>query len=249
MIILNVILVLLSSTIVLYGQNLVSNPSFEQYTKCPEYYGDIQKCVGWNGAHLASSPDYFNRCYNPVAKHTELYLGVPTNSEGIRESKTGNAYAGLAIFFKHNYLSREYVQNKLLYKLVAGSTYKVSFYISLSDSSEFISNHISFAFTTLLSKKQKSQISLIDPMTSTLICPTRVTIDEPEKLNKKKWTKIEGEYLAQGGEEFLVIGSFFEDMTKKEFKKITKKPIQKFVSWRKPAAYYYLDDVCVMLLE
>lgn len=232
-----------------FAQNLVTNPSFEQYTKCVEYYGDLIKSVGWSKGHYAASPDYFNRCYNPVSKYTEIYFGVPLNFEGTREPVTGNAYAGLALFFYDRYLDREYVKNKLQSKLQAGKKYKASFFVSLSDSSELISDHISFAFTVEPTKKNKGQISFIDPMTSIIICATNIKIVAPEKLNKKSWVKIEAEYTAIGGEEYLIIGSFMDDMTKSEFKKLMKKPLFKIKDKRNACAYYYLDDVYVELLK
>ena len=55
-------------------------------------------------------------------------------------------------------------------------------------------------------------------------------------LDVEKWQKIEGEFIAKGGEKFLTIGNFYpEEQSNVLFPKYLKQIL--------PGAYYYIDDV------
>jgi OOP family OmpA-OmpF porin len=223
------------------AQNLVSNPGFEEKFGCPDRNGDIKKCSFWSSTAPGSSPDYFHTCFKPI-KYNSALLGVPKNSEGTREPIAGNAYTGLALFFKKNFTIREYLQNKLVSPLEKGITYTVSFYISLSDSSEFTSDHIAVSFLT------NSNSIMANPPEALLTAKHLVTIKNSEALNSRKWTKVQADYAAEGGEEYIVIGSFLENMTEKEFKKKMKNPVLDCKN-NECAAYYYIDEVSIVPAE
>ena len=74
------------------AQNLVPNPSFEDFTTCPTTLGTggPLQCIPWIGINSA---DYFNVCGG-------FLIGVPINILGYQEARTGAAYAG--IFHKIN---------------------------------------------------------------------------------------------------------------------------------------------------
>lgn len=217
------------------AQNLVSNPGFEEHTGCPERNGDIKKSISWSSTSPGSTPDYFHRCYlNGTSPN--VALGVPQNSEGMRMPVSGDAYAGLALFFKKNYFNREYLQNKLLTPLEKGVKYTISFYISLSDSSEFVSDHIAVAFSVTPNGIMAS------PPEALLTARHMVVIRNSEAMRSKTWVKVEAEYTATGGEEYLIIGSFRSNMTYKEYKRRVRKSIQDCKN-SECAAYYFIDEV------
>jgi hypothetical protein len=192
---------------------------------------------------MGSSPEYFNKCY-VWDIYTDVKIGVPSNFQGYRMAHSGGAYAGLALFLNKNYKEREYIKNKLKSSLEKGKKYRVSFYISLADSSEYKSDHISFTFTSGPNSKIKLNVTRNDLMEDLLNSPTRIKIYSPSKLGSKEWVKVEGEYYSLGGEEYLIIGSFAEDMSKKEYKKILKNEIIP-CNGNECAPYYYIDDVIV----
>jgi OOP family OmpA-OmpF porin len=216
------------------AQNLVSNPGFEENTGCPEKNGDIKKCISWSTTAPGSTPDYFHSCYQK-GKVPGTEIGVPENSEGYRNPVSGEAYMGLALYFKKNYYTREYIQNSLLQPLEKGVKYKISFYISLSDSSEFISDHIAVGFSAMPNGMLANAPELLQTARHL------VTIKNTAALSTRRWTKVEAEYIAYGGEEYMIVGSFRANMTIKEFKKKIKKPALKCVN-NECAAYYYVDD-------
>lgn len=216
-------------------QNLVSNPGFEEHTGCPERNGDIKKCISWSSTSPGSTPDYFHRCYRHGTT-VGVEIGVPQNSEGTRMPVSGDAYVGLALFFKKNYFNREYIQNKLLTPLEKGVKYNVSFYISLSDSSEFVSDHITVAFSVTPNGIMAS------PPEALLTARHMVVIRNNELMRSKTWVKIQAEYTATGGEEYLIIGSFRSNMTYKEYKRRLRRSVQDCKN-SECAAYYFIDEV------
>src|SRR5690606_31382855 len=81
------------------GQNLVPNPSFEQYNACPNGISSLMYDPGytsfptakyWGNALQQGSADYFNAC---APKNT--YVSVPWNGFGYQTPRSGNAYAGI----------------------------------------------------------------------------------------------------------------------------------------------------------
>lgn len=225
-------------SIQLIAQNLVSNPGFEDNTGCPERNGDIKKCISWSSTAPSSTPDYFNSCFLK-SKNSTVEVGVPSNSEGKRNPVQGEAYMGLALFFKKNYFLREYIQNSLQKPLEKGLKYKISFYISLSDSSEFISDHIAISFSSVPNGMLANAPEILQTARHL------VTIKNQEALSARKWTKVEANYIAYGGEEYLIIGSFRANMTKKEFKQKMKRPALRCNN-NECGAYYYIDEVSLV---
>ncbi len=105
-----VLLALLSSLSSAFAQNLVPNPSFEEYEECPTEVGQVFNATGWYSA--LESPDYFNACSSSNDVNT-FAIDVPINHAGFQEPATGSAYIGLFSFFiVDDY--REYVQCQLL---------------------------------------------------------------------------------------------------------------------------------------
>ena len=217
------------------AQNLVANPGFEEKTSCPEKNGDIIKCLAWSSTAQGSSPDYFNTCFK-TTKHNGVALGIPKNSEGFRIPVAGNVYVGLALYFKKNYYVREYLQNKLISPLEKGQKYKISFYISLSDSAEFISDHIAISFS------QMPNGIMANPPEPLLSAHKFVVVKNATALSSRSWTLVETEYTAEGGEEYMILGSFLENMNLKEYKRKMKSPVLPCKN-NECATYYYLDEI------
>src|SRR6266568_4143817 len=89
-----VILIYLFTSQWMTGQNLVPNPSFEIYDKCPnQYLATYRKMLvpGWL-LPTGATPDYFNSC-------TKIQVGVPENFMGYCFAKEGQAYAGIILLF------------------------------------------------------------------------------------------------------------------------------------------------------
>ena len=83
----------------LNAQNLVLNPSFENYSACPIGPSEFSNCVNWSMPFLnlvsdtCSTSDLYNSC-SPFGC---LGVGVPCNVMGNEPAHTGNGYAGIIL--------------------------------------------------------------------------------------------------------------------------------------------------------
>lgn len=71
----------------LAAQNLITDPSFEDYYGCPNSNGQLDSLKHW--FTVTETPDYFNVCA------AGTIAGVPLNQAGNQYPKTGNGYIGL----------------------------------------------------------------------------------------------------------------------------------------------------------
>ncbi|MEZ4891120.1 MAG: hypothetical protein R2779_11415 [Crocinitomicaceae bacterium] len=129
----------------LNAQNLVMNPSFEEYYQCPTFSYNIEDCkyvfnpmcTNSQAVGCISTPDYFNACASVNSNQN-----VPYAFPGFQSARNGQAYIGFAgsTFF------REYIQIQLSESLVQGNTYPFSFYANLSDYSNITTNQLGLKF-------------------------------------------------------------------------------------------------------
>jgi len=229
------IILLFFFNIDVFSQNIVSNPSFEVYDNCPEKINQLHLCNKWVSTGNGASPDYFNSCslYN---KYIGYSVGVPNNFAGYQNSKTGDGYAGIVLLVNDDrYFYREYIQGELIEEMILEKEYEIEFFISLAESSSFYSDRISVC----LSKKK---LLKSDTPYSALHCENSLIIHDLALNDKERWISIRSKFIASGGEKYITIGVFVNDLTKKEFKKIKKNNV---TLEGKSHCYYYIDDVSV----
>ncbi len=209
-----------------YAQNLVPNPSFEEYDTCP-IYGSIDFSVGWTNPNNYS-PEYFNVCANSDTPH----LGVPNNGYGNQNARTGAAYAGIYIPVTSENSLREYIQAELTESLIAGAEYSVKFYVSLAE------NHSDYAVNTIAAY---FSVSAISNTTNTVFNVNPQIVNNPivnPLTDKDNWQEVSGTFVASGGEKFITIGNFQNDGNVD-----TTSLVQIPSLFDK--SYYYIDDVSV----
>ena len=107
-----IIIVFVISTLNVFSQNLVLNPSFEDTLQSLSFSSNIDDALGWSSATFFGTPEYFNSCSNFPG------TGVPNNITGYQYARTGNAYAGIFTYY-YTVQSREYILGKLFSPLVA----------------------------------------------------------------------------------------------------------------------------------
>ena len=217
------IFAMLTFTSILSAQNMVSNPSFEQYSSCPTTQGTLQ-ALNWavTPNSSLSSPDYFNTCANP-GNNSQC---IPINICGNQTAYEGNAYAGI-FCYGSNSDQREYIQTQLSTPMVQGHVYTVSFWVSPADKHRF-------AVATLGARITVNQVSGTG---SFLITETPQILSNTLISNNDNWTKIQGTYTATGGEKFLTIGNFFNDANSGA----VETNFSGLFFW----GYYYIDMVSV----
>lgn len=210
-----------------YGsaQNLVPNGDFEYYTKCPDGYGQLDRAFPWYNPNSGSS-DYYNECFVPPG--FLLDVGVPSNTYGYQYALSGEGYAGLASIV-NTLNGYEYFATPLSASLEAGEDYCVSFWITLADSLCLSVNNLGVYFSSdSIFSTSTTHINVMPQ-----ILWTGFIIDQ------QNWILVEGSFIAEGGENFMAIGTF--DTTEMEVYQFCDDP------FAASAAYYYIDDVSVQL--
>jgi outer membrane protein OmpA-like peptidoglycan-associated protein len=217
------------------GENLVPNGSFESIGKKPKRLGKIESATGW---------------VSPTGVRADLFvdtkieeISVPDNIYGRETAHEGENYAGLTGFSYNNKVPRSYMMTKLESPMKKGMTYCVKMYVSLSEASKYASNNVGVHF----SKKALGT----DAKVSMILEPSVVHRENDYETMSARfdWTEVCGVYVAKGGEKYIALGNFssnedtrYERMKKDNGTKDIK--VQQVV-----AAYYYVDDVSVYLLD
>jgi len=212
----------------------VPNPSFEVFNACPDTnFGNINSANFWFNPS-GFSPDYLNSCDTNVVYP---YYGVPLNMYGFQFARTGVAYAGIILSYLYGGDSiREYIEAKLIDSLLEGKRYSVSFYVSLGDSSSYSANDIGVFFSNAL-------ISSSSPYTLPFIPQIQNNPFLNPLYNKIGWTEVHDTFIAQGGEQYILIGNFKNDANTDTTNLPDGNPNYS------PYAYYYIDDISVICLD
>ena len=130
-----VVLLLAVSSYVTHAQNLVPNPSFEDFLFCPDQLSQLPIADFWDIPTVGTA-DLLNVCSGNGQPS-----GVPTNAFGNQVPNTGQGYGGLYGYIQTIHY-REYMQVQLTEPMVAGSCYSVSMLVSLGDNSGFACNNM-----------------------------------------------------------------------------------------------------------
>ncbi len=209
----------------LCGQiNLVPNPSFEDTVACP-VTGWINNATQWYNP-TNYSPDYYNEC---VPYSQSNCFSVPNNSYGNQPAKSGNAYAGIVTAFMGSSNSlREYIQTQLIDTLTGGKKYYLRYYVCLSDSSPYAVNNIGAYFSN-------NSIGSTD----NFVLPYTPQVDNNAFLNplaiRNVWIAVQDSFIAQGGERYLTIGNFHNDLN--------TDTTTDNVNTSQQYGYYFIDDI------
>ncbi len=215
------------------AQNLVPNPGFEKYKKCPYSFSANPEDfgpTGWSSANNGT-PDYYNRC--SIGDN-----GIPHNWAGVSHSHSGTAYAGIYAWnnrTKGNY--REYIQCKLKEPLKAKQHYLVQFYYRLSSYSVYAVDRIGLALSdSAVWRKEDGLLNI----------PTVLVAVRKLETLTNAWHLASAEITANGGKQFLIIGNFHSNDSTRSMKINYREGKSPMLSG---SAYYYIDDVSVAPLR
>lgn len=218
---------LLSCTLLIFSfqgmtqENLVPNPSFENYSLCPDNWAQSDRITNW--VAYKGTPDYFNSC------ELTNSFSTPLNFMGNQSPIFGNAYAGL-IFYSHDGINAdEIIGVQLSQQLGVGVRYYISFKVVLKYDNPFgvccANNKIGAKFS-LQPYSASNQLAINN---ISHVCTDSIISDT---LN---WTTIFGAFTADSAYNYLMIGNFYSNPNIN---------INEFI----PAndySYYFVDDVCV----
>lgn len=214
------------------AENLVENGDFSNISGKLRRTGYISMAEGWSSP-TGISADLFS------AQGKMPDIMVPENIYGKEDAHAGDSYAGIVAYSYNDKEKRQYITTKLKTPMKKGMRYKVYFYASLSELSKYSSNRLGAHF----SKKDYSTSEKVPAM----ILDTHIEHPNQEIFTGMYgWDLVCGEYVAKGGEKYITIGNFYpNDQVGNER---NKKP-REIKGTQMVAAYYYIDDVNVELLD
>jgi hypothetical protein len=207
--------------------NLVPNPSFEEYTNCPNNGYKTVYLSDWDLDFNTS--DFFHEC-------STINYSIPNNVYGNQCASTGNSYTGLIpyiIFLQAD--RREYIGGKLTDSLIIGTKYYVTFKVSLATNSICAVNNLGIKFiaTDRVDSNSFTPHMIIPPPYinnfSQVYYPTIIT-------DSIYWTTVRGSFVADSSYINFLIGNFYTTTN-------TDSIVQP--GWPTCQSYYYLDDVCI----
>jgi hypothetical protein len=176
------------------AQNLLPNGDFELKSGCPTNWSQIDSALFWF-TPSTGSPDYFNQCANPI-------IGVPTNFLGHQPAQNGNAYSGIYLR-QSSFDIREYIETSFTSPLTANSCYHFEMYVNLGDRCQYTTDAIGAYFSD-------TSIAGVSNMLPLPFTP-QINNTTGNYFDTLSWTLVSGDYLASGGENYLVIGNFKDD--------------------------------------
>src|ERR1043165_2801066 len=209
-----------------HAQNLVPNPSFEQYAQCPDTaaaglgFDDFLDPTWFQ----FNSADYFNSC------DTLGFFGVPMNFiGGYQFPRTGNGYVGLTPF-RPAMFGREYIEVDLTTPLTAGQTYYVQYFVNLAGQYRVAIENMGALFTDTVYVPWP-------PPSYTWVTGTPQIENAPGNMLSDPTGCIEvlDSFVGAGGERYMTIGNFRDD------------PATVYQSYFTgtgyDVSYYFIDDV------
>ncbi len=208
-----------------FSQNLVPNPGFEIIDSCNLHVGAIfYGQVSYWDKPTWGSPDAFNAC-TPLINS----VSVPSNTFGFQYPHSGNGYAG-ETFYSHccaGSVVREYMQVELDTALIAQQVYCASYYIVLGNKIKIANNNFGMYFSNThvyIGASFNGILNFIPQINDTNIVTDTLS-----------WKLISGNFIAQGGERYLIIGNFYADSLTDTVP----------IIGTDNESYYYIDDVNV----
>lgn len=208
--------------------NLVPNPSFESLDGKIKGAGSIEVAAPWQSMTL-NPVDLFST----EAKSSDY--AAPENKFGKEEARTGSNYAGIVFFGYRGRTPRTYLGVELTRALEAGKEYCLKFHVSLSDMSKYAVNNLGMYFSKEeISEKKEGNL---------LYEPHMMSVVNNAYEKQFLWTAICGNYVADGGEKYLIIGNFKTD---EETQQETIRLSREFSGRQNYDAYYFIDDVSVI---
>lgn len=213
------------SQLCLSQPNLVSNGSFEEFYTCPDNAALLEYAIGWIDPDCGTA-DYYNCC--------SILMNVPGDGvDHFQHAHSGVAYAGFYAYSEYVQNGREYIQKQLNSPLSSNSCYLATFYINNINWANCAVNKLGIYFST-------NQIICLSSSNWLNYMPQIFT--ERIIADTLKWVCVKGIFNANGGEQFITIGNFFDDLS---IDTLIAFPTQ----LPNHQAYYLIDDVSVIPVD
>lgn len=224
------------------AQNLIPDSSFESNKFVPMDFSAVNASYSWSIPSWGTS-DLFCKCDRQTKiNRDKIYseVDVPQNSMGEQYAHSGNCYAGIFVFSHGNY--REYLQTALKAPLQQNKTYRFSLHISLADYSCASIDQLGVCFMNSKADYHSSDV-ITDQQ------PVYLNIDREVGNDTKNWHRVNVNYKAQGGESYVLFGSFDIHKLKRTTLKAPKEVKTRINQAAGRDAYYFIDDVSLVEIQ
>ncbi len=183
----------------LEAQNLVPNHDFEQYSQCPNGFGEVTTLSWFRPYGHNGTSDYYNSC-------AQQFVGVPKNVLGYQIDSGGNGYAGIIVhgFDWRGPYWKEYLEVELKESLSPNYMYKVAANVSVANNCRYAIDKFSMYLSkeVLVSTPWSSNANIkVAPQFSSSLPIT----------DTARWVRFSFDYKGTNKERFLTIGNFLED--------------------------------------
>jgi gliding motility-associated-like protein len=216
------------------AQDLVINGNFEAYNSCYDTMADIfidtssvvfPGVEAWFKPNYGSS-DYLNACNLLVS------LG------SINPYYSGQGMAGF--YSNYNFSNKEFLQTKLSMPMLTGQCYHVELFVSSANFHCANTDNLGMHFG--VNRVQNFVSQSLPPNDSYTVLPVvpQVTYPLGNPIDST-WHKMQGIYIATGGERYLTIGSF-DSTNNMNFYYFYTPCLSDFT-------YFFIDDVSVLPIE
>jgi hypothetical protein len=203
------------------AQNLVLNGDMEQYVTCPTMQGQSNYASNYIALNPSSTAaDYLNACA------TNGSCDVPVNYTGYQQAHSGVAYSGIYLRQSFGSNIKEYVEGTLNSPLAAGICYHFEMYINLGNICKYSSDAVSvyFSDTAVTGNSTFAPLPFLPQINNQ-------PGNYPDSTN---WTLVSGNFTANGGENYFIIGCFIPDAQMSQ---------QIVNNTGSDAIYVYVDDI------
>lgn len=191
----SIVLLFLLMPVFALSQNLVMNPSFED-TTTTNYNAIYPICEYWYNPNSATS-DYASPYWQELCCNGGLLLNPPLTILGFQNALDGSAYIALDLY-ESTSNAKEYAQGFLTEPLIAGEQYCLEIWLNLSDSTGLTTCDFQVCFTS---------DNVNDSTTGSSLGLTNCVEFDISNIDTSDWTLFAGNYTAQGGEQFVYLGS------------------------------------------
>jgi len=215
---------LITAVFSLEAQNIVPNPSFENYSALPTNLGLYNSCNQWgNAGSSVADPDYFH-------VDGSLLADLPVTSMAEVIAADGEAVMGIMATGKQGENFREYLSVKLSAPTIIGQKYRASFKITNGS----VYNHSLTGMGTSQIGVLLSKNTLVQSGNDPIIATPQFEIDEV--TYSREWKQVSFSFIATEEFEYLYLGVFNDDSDLSiEFRE-GNPTISRF-------AYYFFDEV------
>lgn len=129
--------------------------------------------------------------------------GIPINRVGGGYARTGQAYADIVLVHNNHAISfhveGNFLGSSLSSTLIAGRKYDVELYLSLMDSVSMAGRNVGVYFSPGQPPSNTDHLLSLEP---------QIRYEGGFLTDKEGWMKVEGSFIAQGGEKYMTIGNF-----------------------------------------